>query len=116
MLSVVFVVNTSLKCLKLNQNTYTSHTCAYDQFEHLLARAFIDAHLAQHHLEHFLDSDWYTPEAHAFFSISYSLLHFCFFLGWFFCQGGVFFSTLSVHDKFTCEQGGEILRFPDSSI
>jgi hypothetical protein len=28
-------------------------SCAYDQFEHLLARAFIVAHLAQHHLEHF---------------------------------------------------------------
>jgi hypothetical protein len=27
--------------------------CAYDQFEHLLARAFIVAHMAQHHLEHF---------------------------------------------------------------
>jgi hypothetical protein len=27
--------------------------CAYDQFEHLLARAFIVAHMAQHDLEHF---------------------------------------------------------------
>ena len=28
-------------------------SCAYDQFEHLLARAFIAAHLAKHHIEHF---------------------------------------------------------------
>jgi hypothetical protein len=28
-------------------------SCAYDQFEHLLACAFITAHIAQHHLEHF---------------------------------------------------------------
>jgi hypothetical protein len=27
--------------------------CAYDQFEHLLARALYVAHIAQHHLEHF---------------------------------------------------------------
>jgi hypothetical protein len=26
---------------------------AYDQFEHMSARAFIVAHIAQHHLEHF---------------------------------------------------------------
>jgi hypothetical protein len=33
---------------------FTLHiSCAYDQFEHLLARAFIAAHIAQHHLEHF---------------------------------------------------------------
>jgi hypothetical protein len=30
--------------------------CAHDQFEHLLARAFLAAHIAHHHLEHF-----YTP-------------------------------------------------------
>jgi hypothetical protein len=29
------------------------HTsCTYDQFEHLLASAFVVAHIAQHHLEH----------------------------------------------------------------
>jgi hypothetical protein len=27
-------------------------SCAYDQFEYLLACAFIAAHIAQHHLEH----------------------------------------------------------------
>jgi hypothetical protein len=39
---------------------------SYDQFEYLLAHAFIIAHIAQHHLEHFLCSDCYTPEAPAF--------------------------------------------------
>jgi hypothetical protein len=28
-------------------------SCAYDQFEILLAHAFTAAHIAQHHLEHF---------------------------------------------------------------
>jgi hypothetical protein len=39
-----------LTCLKVNQMHYIS--CAYDQFEHLLARAFIAKHIAQHHIEH----------------------------------------------------------------
>jgi hypothetical protein len=54
-------------------------TCAYDQFENLLAPAFIAAHLAQHHLEHFLYFDLYTPEAPAFSPMFFSLLHFCIF-------------------------------------
>ncbi len=69
-------------------------SCAYDQFERLLARAFIAAHIAQHHLEHF-----YTLTG-----ILLKLLHFLHFSP-FFCisafsqgefsyQGGVSFSTL----------------------
>jgi hypothetical protein len=34
---------------------------AYNQFDHLLAHAFIDAHIAQHHLEPFLHSICYAP-------------------------------------------------------
>jgi hypothetical protein len=54
-------------------------SCAYAQFEHLLARAFIVAHLAKHHSEHFLHSGWYTPEAHAF-SLFHTLCCISFFL------------------------------------
>jgi hypothetical protein len=65
-------------------------SCAYAQFEHLLARAFIAAHLAHHHLEHFFHSDWYTPEAHAF-SLFHNLCCISVFSqGRFSCQGGVF--------------------------
>ena len=68
-------------------------SCAYAQFEHLLARAFIAAHLAQHRLEHFLHSGWYTPEAHAF-SLFHTLCCISVFSqGRFSCQGGVFIST-----------------------
>lgn len=42
-----------LTCFKLNQMLILNIFCAYNQFEHLLARAFIVAHMAQHHLEHF---------------------------------------------------------------
>jgi hypothetical protein len=45
-------------------------SCAYDQSEHLIACAFIAAHIAQHHLEHF-----YT-----FTSILMKLLHILHFL------------------------------------
>jgi hypothetical protein len=91
-------------------------SCAYDQFEHLLARAFIAAHLAQHHLEHF-----YTLTG-----ILLKLLHFLYFLlsvaflhflrGSSLVEGKFFFLPLFVLDEFTCQQGGEILRFPGSSI
>jgi len=91
-------------------------SCAYAQFEHLLARAFIAAHLAHHHLEHF-----YTLTG-----ILLKLMHFLYFIlsvaFLFFLRGGslvkgeFFFLPLSVLDEFTCQQGGEILRFPISSI
>jgi hypothetical protein len=44
--------------------------CAYDQFEHLLARAFISTHIAHHHLEHFYN----------LIAILLKLLHFLHFL------------------------------------
>jgi hypothetical protein len=90
--------------------------CAYDQFEHLLARAFIATHIAQHHLEHF-----YTLTG-----ILLKLLHFLHFLlsvtflhllrGSSLVEGKFFFLPLFVLDEFTCQQGGESLRFPGSSI
>jgi hypothetical protein len=45
-------------------------SCAYYQFEHLLARAFIAAHIAQHHLEHL----------HTLTVIFLKLLHFLHFM------------------------------------
>jgi hypothetical protein len=82
-------------------------SCAYNQFEHLLARAFIAAHLAQHHLEHF-----YTLTG-----ILLKLLHFLHFLlsvpflhflrGSSLVEGKFFFLPLFVLDEFTCQQGGE---------
>jgi hypothetical protein len=65
-------------------------SCAYDQFEHLLARAFIAAHIAQHHLEHF-----YTLTAILLkllhFLLSFVFLH---FIRGFSCQTRVSISTL----------------------
>jgi hypothetical protein len=69
-------------------------SCAYDQFECLLASAFYAAHIAQHQIENF-----YTLTR-----ILLKLLHFLYFChlfcnlvfskGEFSCRGGVFLSTL----------------------
>jgi hypothetical protein len=48
------VVNFSFELLKTESKLLTLHiSCAYDQFWHLLARAFITTHIAKHHLDHF---------------------------------------------------------------
>jgi low temperature requirement protein LtrA len=53
MFNVVLVVNTFFTFLKLIQMLGLYVSCAYDQFEHLLAHAYITTHIAQHHLEYF---------------------------------------------------------------
>jgi hypothetical protein len=53
MFNVVLVVNTFFTCLKLIQMLGLYISCAYDQFEHMLAHAYITTHIAQHHLEYF---------------------------------------------------------------
>jgi hypothetical protein len=69
-------------------------SCAYDQFEHLVACAFITAHIAHHHLEHF-----YTP--------GFSPFAFLHFLGGSSLVKREFLSLpLFVLDESTCQQGG----------
>jgi hypothetical protein len=92
-------------------------SCAHDQFEHMLACAFIAIHLAQHHLEHF-----YTLTG-ILLKLLYFFLHFLLFVAILhFLKGSslverkFFFLPLFMLDEFTCQQGGEILRFPGSSI
>ena len=89
-------------------------SCAYAQFEHLLARAFIAAHLAQHHLEHFYTLTGILLKLLHFlhFLLSVAFLHFL--RGGSLVEGKFFFLPLFVLDEFTCQQGGEILRFPGS--
>jgi hypothetical protein len=65
-------------------------SCVYNQFEHLLARAFIAAQRAQHHLEHFYTLTGILLKV-LYFS---SLLHFCIFLGGVLLSRGGFVSTL----------------------
>jgi hypothetical protein len=91
-------------------------SCVYDQFKHLLACAFIAAHLTQHNVEHF-----YTLTG-----ILLKLLHFLHFLlcvaflhflrGSSLVEGKFFFLPLFVLDELTCQHGGdfEIFRFLSS--
>ncbi|WP_220095278.1 hypothetical protein, partial [Acinetobacter bereziniae] len=68
-------------------------------------------------LSAFLHSDWYTPEAPAFFSIflpSFAFLHFL--RGSCLVEGEFLFLPLFVLDEFICQQGGEILSFPGFPI
>jgi hypothetical protein len=53
-------------------------SCAYDQFEHLQALAFIATHIAQHHLEHFYTLTSILPKLLHFLHIllSFAFLHF----------------------------------------
>jgi hypothetical protein len=65
-------------------------SCAYDQFECLLAHAFIVVHIAQHHLEHFYALTRIIPKLLHFlhFLLSFAFLHFL--RGEFSCPRGVF--------------------------
>jgi hypothetical protein len=116
MLSVVFVVNTFLKCLKLNQNAYTSHilciwsiwasasTCIYCfTLSTTPLRTFLHFDCKLLKLLHFLH-----------FLLSVAFLHFL--RGSSLVEGKFFFLSLFMLDEFTCQQGGEILRFPGCSI
>jgi hypothetical protein len=91
-------------------------SCTYDQFEHLLACAFIAAHLATYHLEHFYILVVILLKLLYFlhFLLSIAFLHFL--RGCSLDEGKFFFLPLFVLDEFTCQQGGEILIFLGSSI
>jgi hypothetical protein len=69
-LMLSLVVNFSFELLKTESKCLHFTSCAYNQFSHLLARAFIVAHIAQHHLEHFYTLTGIHPK----------LLHFIYFL------------------------------------
>jgi hypothetical protein len=50
MSSVCFMVNFSFDCLKLNEMLTIHISCAYDQFEHMLAREFNVSHIKECYL------------------------------------------------------------------
>lgn len=81
MLSVVFVVNTSLKCLKLNQNTYTSHILCICPVWASASTCIYCCTLSTTPLRAFFTLWLVYSWSSCIFSISYSLLHFCFFSG-----------------------------------
>jgi hypothetical protein len=94
MLSVVFMVN-SLKCLKLNQNAYTSHIlCTWSVWAYASMCIYCYT-LSTTPLRTFLHSDWYTPEAPIFFFAFPTLCcNSSFSQGEFSCRKEVFLSTL----------------------
>jgi hypothetical protein len=68
---------------------------AYDQFERLLARTLIVAHIAQHHLEHFyIMTGIILKLLHSLHFLLSLPLAFLQFLRWVSCRGGVSVSTL----------------------
>jgi hypothetical protein len=79
-------------------------SCAYDQFEHMLAHAFIAAHLAQH-LEYFYTLTGILMKLLHFlhFLLSVAFLHFL--RGSSLVEGKFLFLPLFVLDEFTCQQG-----------
>jgi hypothetical protein len=80
--------------------------CVYDQFEHLQARAFIVAHIAQHHLEHFYTLIGILLKVMYSLHFLLSLLHLCIFLEEISCRGGVFcFYPCLWLDKSICNKG-----------
>jgi hypothetical protein len=76
---------------------------AYDQFEDLLARAFIVAHITLHHLEHFyiLTSILINLLHSLYFLLSFASLH---FQGEISCRWGF---SVSFLDESKCQQGGK---------
>jgi hypothetical protein len=90
--SVVLVVNFSFDLLKTESKCTIS--CAYDQFERLLAHAFITAHIAQHHLKHFYTLSGILLKLLYSLHFLLSFLHFYIFLGEVSCRGGVSVSPL----------------------
>jgi hypothetical protein len=79
MLSVVFVVNTSLKCLKLNQNTYTSHILCICPVWPSASTCIYCCILSTAPLRAFFTLWLVYSWSSCIFSISYSVLHFFFF-------------------------------------
>jgi hypothetical protein len=78
--------------------------------------AIIATHIAQHQLEHFYTLTGILLKLlHLLhFLLSFAFLHFLRASS--LVKGKIFFLPLFVLDEFICQQGGEILRFPCSSI
>jgi hypothetical protein len=82
-------------------------SCAYDQFERLLARAFIAAHIAHLHLDHFYTLTGILLKLLHFLHF-HPFLHFCIFSGRVLLSRGVSVSTLVfVLDESNCQQRGK---------
>jgi hypothetical protein len=67
-------------------------SCAYDQFECMLAYAFITAHITEHHLEHFYTLTGILLRLLHSLHFLHSLFHLCIFT--LSCRGGVSVSIL----------------------
>jgi hypothetical protein len=89
-------------------------SCAFDQFEYLLAHAFIVAHISQHHLEHFYNLTGIFLKHLQFlhFLLSFAFLHFLRESS--LVKGEFLFLPSFVLDESTCQQGGETSRFSAS--
>ena len=88
-------MNTSLKCLKMNQNAYTSHILCIWSVWAFASMCIYCCTKSTTPLRAFLHSDWYTPEAPTFSPFSPIFCISAFSQGEFSCQGGVFVSTLN---------------------
>jgi hypothetical protein len=115
-LSAVFVVNTSLKWLKLNQNAYTSHILCIWSVWASASTCIYCCTLSTTPLRTFLHSNWYTHEAPAFSPFPTLCCISAFSKGEFSCRGEFFISTLICAWWVHLSTRGEILRFPGSSI
>jgi hypothetical protein len=84
-------------------------SCAYDQFEHLLAHAFIVVHITQHLLKQFYTSIGILLKLMYIlhFLLSFAFLHFL--RGSSLVKGEFLFLALFVLDESSCQQGGDTL-------
>jgi hypothetical protein len=66
MLSVILLVNICFEMLETDLDAYTTQTCAYNSFEHMLAHVYITTHMETLSCIASLHSDCYTPKAPVF--------------------------------------------------
>jgi hypothetical protein len=74
------MVNFSFDCLKLNEMLTIHISCAYDQFEHMLAHEFNAAHIKECYLEHFYTLTTILLKLLHYQHFLRCLLHLCIFL------------------------------------
>jgi hypothetical protein len=70
MLSVILLVNICFEMLETDLDAYTTQTCAYNSFEHMLAHVYITTHMETLSCIASLHSDCYTPKAPVFSAFS----------------------------------------------
>jgi hypothetical protein len=82
-------------------------SCAYDQFELLLAHTFMVVHIAQHHLEHFYALIGILLKLPHFLHSLLSFVFLHFLRGSSLVKGEFLSLPLFVLEESTCQQGGE---------